>query len=219
MGHRREFIGLSSDDTAILTRLIPLAESRAPLLSKRFYDHQFSFEPTHKFFKNHAADSNQSLATLRSFSNPLRRPFWSRSSPQPMRQECSETRNPFAKHNSVSRVMATLEKVFNYDLQAIGDAFVVSALEGLGVSISNIEPAPGNDRLDHLGEVKELANQTAAATSEIEDKIKRIRTEIPAAVTLIPSIVHQARTVDTAQSRYRHLWHIKRLPSTNSLAT
>ncbi|MCP4961267.1 MAG: hypothetical protein GY925_18640 [Actinomycetia bacterium] len=48
-------------------------------------------------------------------------------------------------------------------------------------------------------EVKELANQTAAATGEIDEKIKRIRSEISGAVSLISSIVEHVRQVNDGQ--------------------
>ncbi|MCB0989656.1 MAG: hypothetical protein KDB16_01665, partial [Acidimicrobiales bacterium] len=48
-------------------------------------------------------------------------------------------------------------------------------------------------------EVKELANQTAAATDEIDAKIRRIRDEISNAVNLISSIVEHVRHVNDSQ--------------------
>ena len=50
------------------------------------------------------------------------------------------------------------------------------------------------------GEVKELANQTAAATTEIEEKIRRIREDISDAVSQISTIVESVREVNEAQS-------------------
>jgi methyl-accepting chemotaxis protein len=62
---RREFMRLTKDDVAVLKRLKKWAERAAEPMAKEFYDHQFAFAPTRKFFSDHAAKSGRSLEVLR----------------------------------------------------------------------------------------------------------------------------------------------------------
>lgn len=70
----------------------------------------------------------------------------------------------------IDAVMAAIEKVFNLDLQAIGDAFTMATLETLGLSVSSIIPDPGKDRTEHIDQIKHqsetLLSQAASISSE-----------------------------------------------------
>jgi len=59
----------------------------------------------------------------------------------------------FRKDRAIEAYMA-LEKVFNYDMQAIGDSFLLSTLETMGFGIESIPCAPGTDRTEQLGHIK-----------------------------------------------------------------
>lgn len=62
---RKQFIGLTREDIAILRDLQPWAEEHAPKIAKAFYDHQFSFSETLTFFRNYAQHKGMSLDQLR----------------------------------------------------------------------------------------------------------------------------------------------------------
>ncbi|MBN4056329.1 hypothetical protein JYT20_01275 [Rhodothermus sp. AH-315-K08] len=54
----------------------------------------------------------------------------------------------------VAYALQTLNKVFNYDLQAIADSFVLSTLGSLGMSVEIIETTPQSDRTEHIDQIK-----------------------------------------------------------------
>jgi len=62
---RREFIRLGPEESTRLTALIPWARSTAPQIVKEFYDWQFAFGPTRRFFENYAQSGGMSLSQLR----------------------------------------------------------------------------------------------------------------------------------------------------------
>ncbi len=80
---------------------------------------------------------------------------------------------PAAVLEQVVEVMAAVEKVFNLDLQAIADAFLVGTLESLGMDVAAIQVGPGEDRTEHFDQVKAdmelLGSQAAAMASEVMD--------------------------------------------------
>lgn len=54
----------------------------------------------------------------------------------------------------VADVLDSLGKVFNLDIQAIGDSFLLNTLELCGLDISGIITRKGSDRTEHLDQVK-----------------------------------------------------------------
>ena len=54
----------------------------------------------------------------------------------------------------VTRVMDTLQKVFNYDLQAIGDSFILNTFRSMGADLNMVETEFGSDRTEHLDQAK-----------------------------------------------------------------
>ncbi|MEW6277615.1 MAG: methyl-accepting chemotaxis protein, partial [Candidatus Eremiobacterota bacterium] len=54
----------------------------------------------------------------------------------------------------VTRAEEAVFKVFNLDLQAMADAFVVSTLESMGLGLDSILPDPGTDKTEYLEQVK-----------------------------------------------------------------
>ncbi len=63
---RREFMGLTQDDVAVLAKLQPWADKIADQLAREFYDIQFNFEPTVRFFRAYGEKNGRSLDQLRS---------------------------------------------------------------------------------------------------------------------------------------------------------
>jgi methyl-accepting chemotaxis protein len=62
---RRQFMGLTEQDVAILAELEPWATETAGPLAREFYDAQFAFEPTRTFFKAYADSHGRSLEEQR----------------------------------------------------------------------------------------------------------------------------------------------------------
>ncbi len=46
-------------------------------------------------------------------------------------------------------------KVFNYDMQAVGDSFLLSVLASIGLDVESIERHPGSDRTEYFAQVKQ----------------------------------------------------------------
>jgi methyl-accepting chemotaxis protein len=65
LADRREFIRLTPDDLAVLARLAPWADRMADRIARRFYDWQFSFPATRRFFERYAEWRRMPLAEVR----------------------------------------------------------------------------------------------------------------------------------------------------------
>jgi methyl-accepting chemotaxis protein len=77
-----------------------------------------------------------------------------------------------------------IARVFNYDMQAIGDSFLLNTLESMGLSVQSIEEPVGGDKTENLIQIKEaihvLTNQcTALAEGRLNDPV--FDTEAPCA--------------------------------------
>jgi len=59
---RREFIRLGAEERSLLAGLIPWARSVAADIAREFYDWQFEFGPTRRFFEKHAQDAGMPSA-------------------------------------------------------------------------------------------------------------------------------------------------------------
>ena len=58
---RRRFLRLGSRDVATLRSLAGWAERHADDIAREFYDHEFAFEPTRRFFDKYAAKRGMSV--------------------------------------------------------------------------------------------------------------------------------------------------------------
>lgn len=63
---RKQFLRFSREEIETLRQLQPWAEEYAHQIAKAFYDHQFSFSETLRFFRNYAQQRGVSLDQLRS---------------------------------------------------------------------------------------------------------------------------------------------------------
>jgi len=70
----------------------------------------------------------------------------------------------------VAAIEAAVAKVFNYDIQAIGDSFLMNSLESLGLSIQEIKVAPGKDVTEHMAALKENVSVLLSQAQAIADK-------------------------------------------------
>jgi len=72
------------------------------------------------------------------------------------------------------RVEAALSKVFNFDMQAIGDAFLLSTLESMGIAVEQVSTRGGGDRTEQLVQVKDtLAALLTAAQAIAANDLRR----------------------------------------------
>jgi hypothetical protein len=82
----------------------------------------------------------------------------------------------FTDHEKIRRVESALERVFNLDLQAIGDAFLMSTLEQMlnsaGIHLDNI--CTSADRTDQAGTTKTAIN---AQLSKFLNSVKQMAVE------------------------------------------
>ena len=65
LAQRREFIRLGESERATLTQLVPWARRAAAEIAREFYDWQFSFRPTRRFFEGQAQRKGIGLDALR----------------------------------------------------------------------------------------------------------------------------------------------------------
>lgn len=205
LGLRRAFIRLAPEDCELLGQLESWAARVAPLVAHDFYDWQFSFQPTLRFFENFAKGRNVPLSALRemlekaqagyilgvfqgSRSNwgveyfedrlnvgwthdRINLPFkWYIGSYSEMQGLLSNRLDQdFKDATMVRRAERALSKVFNYDMQAVGESFLLNTLESLGLDISAIEVDQGGDKTEGVQQVKyaiQTLTEQCAALSE-----------------------------------------------------
>jgi heme-based aerotactic transducer len=61
----------------------------------------------------------------------------------------------FADPSFVARAEEAIFRVLNYDMQAVADAYLLSVFESMGLELASIEPEPGRDRTERVGEMKQ----------------------------------------------------------------
>jgi methyl-accepting chemotaxis protein len=209
---RRAFLRLGEQDRAILAGLTGWARRIAPSLVKEFYDWQFEFPPTRRFFEKHAVKKGVSLAMLRQhlertqagyiieifegaasnwgFDYFERRlyvgwlhdridlPFkWYIGSYVEMQRLIGiYLRREIKDAAKQLQAEQAIFKVFNYDMQAIGDSFLLNTIESMGLSVERIKADAGADKTEHLNQIKEvvgtlLEQADAIAEERLRDPI------------------------------------------------
>ena len=61
-------------------------------------------------------------------------------------------------HKKASAAEQAIIKVFNYDMQAVGDSFLLSVLASIGLDVESIEKQPGTDRTEYFAQVKQATS-------------------------------------------------------------
>lgn len=95
-----------------------------------------------------------------------------------------------------------LLKVFNYDMQAVGDSFLLNTLESMGTSVTSIQTEGTNDKTEHIDQIKSaiatlLAQAKAIAEDRLNDPVleKKIDGQLGSnfsqAVTMLKDSAHQ----------------------------
>jgi len=191
LAKRREFIRLDEDDRKLLESLIPWAEKNAAKIAKEFYDWQFSFEPTRKFFERTTEKKRISMDQLRehlereqagyfrgvfegaqdnwglehvehrlhvgAVHDRIDLPFkwYIGSYPEFQRLASVYLRRHLKEGAKALKAERAVAKVFNFDIQAVADAFLFSTFESLGLDVTSIEAEPDADRTEHVEQLKE----------------------------------------------------------------
>jgi methyl-accepting chemotaxis protein len=202
---RRQFIRLGEQERTLLAELTPWAQSVAAGMAKEFYDWQFEFGPTRRFFEIYAQDNGMSTSQVRQtleraqagyftqvfegaqdnwgigyFESRLRvgaihdkinLPFkwYIGSYAELQRLTGIYLRRALKDPRKVAAAEQAISKVFNYDIQAIGDAFLMGTFAALGLSLDGVQAAPGADKTEYAGQIKEaleILMQQASALSE-----------------------------------------------------
>jgi methyl-accepting chemotaxis protein len=70
----------------------------------------------------------------------------------------------------VEKAEEAIFKVFNYDMQAIADSFLLNTFESMGLSVESIRSAPGADKTEHYDQVKEALAVLLAQAQAITEK-------------------------------------------------
>jgi hypothetical protein len=65
LAERRQFIRLGDGERRLMESLIPWAEKHADAIAREFYDWQFAFGATRRFFEQHSRSSGMPLSALR----------------------------------------------------------------------------------------------------------------------------------------------------------
>jgi len=197
---RREFIRLGEEDRALLTELAGWAQDVAPDIAREFYDWQFNFPPTRRFFEHMASEKGMPLTALRnhleaaqtgylievfagasvnwdiryfekrlhigSVHDRINLPFkWYVGSYSEFNLLLARyLRRDIADEEKVQQIESAIGRVFNLDLQAIADAFILNTLAGMlqagGISLDSVCSA--GDRAEQVGKIKQVINTQMA---------------------------------------------------------
>jgi methyl-accepting chemotaxis protein len=209
---RRQYIRLGEEERRLLTGLISWARSIAPQMAREFYDWQFGFGPTRRFFEAHAQNVGASTSQLRqalertqagyfiqifegaeenwgvdyferrlkvgALHDKINLPFkwYIGSYLEYQRLTSLHLRETFTDAEEIAAAEQAIFKVFNYDTQAIGDAFFMTTFETMGLSLENIRTDASADKTEHLDQVKEavrliVEQATALAVGDLDNSI------------------------------------------------
>ncbi len=107
-------------------------------------------------------------------------------------------------------VQEAIFKVLNYDMQAIGDSFLLNTLDSMGLDMSAVESAPGADRTEHLDQIKAavvtlLEQASALAEDRLHDPV--LEKKINAAGRLGEAFSSLRTTLGTFATRVDALAH------------
>jgi methyl-accepting chemotaxis protein len=208
---RREFVRLGEPERALLTRLEPWATKVAADIAREFYDWQFQFTPTLRFFEGFAAHKGVPIQAMRQMLERSQAGYIHRiftGAAQNWGTAYFEDRlnvgwvhdqinlpfkwyiGSYAEMQRLVRVYLRRDfppaladqaeeaifRVFNYDMQAIGDSFLLNTLESMGLNVEAIQQTIHGDKTESLSQVKDairvLAEQgTALAEGRLNDPV------------------------------------------------
>lgn len=187
---RLEFNKINSTDQKNMEKLIPWSEEYANAIIKEFYDFQFEFSGTKRFFSSFAKKRNMLIEHVRDHLEKAQigyflelfrsaTDFWGPgyferrikiglihdrinlpfkfyigsyiNYMEIIRRYLEKTGLPALEVTNMER---SIEKIMNLDMQIIGDSFLLSTLESIGLSTKSIKPETGCDKTEYLSEIK-----------------------------------------------------------------
>ncbi len=85
-------------------------------------------------------------------------------------------REEFQNQETLWEAEDAISRVFNYDMQAVGDSFLLNTLESMGLSVTAIQESNGGDKTENVQQVKDaihvLTDQcTALADGRLNDPV------------------------------------------------
>jgi methyl-accepting chemotaxis protein len=197
LADRRRFVRLDDSERELLAGLIPWAQQVAPEIARAFYDWQFAFGPTRRFFENFAREKGLSLQALRerlestqagyfleiftgakvgwdaryfekrlqvgSVHDRINLPFkwYVGAYAEYDRLLAVMLRRDFDDESWIRRIENAVRKVFNLDLQAIGDSFILSTLQTMlgPIGLRLEEIAHTGDFTEQVGLIKQALGE------------------------------------------------------------
>jgi methyl-accepting chemotaxis protein len=93
-------------------------------------------------------------------------------------------RKSFKDAGLISAAEEAIFKVFNYDIQAIGDSFLLSTIESMGLNVEAVESHRGSDKTESLEQIKgaiQILLEQAKALADLKLDAEAFNTEVPAA--------------------------------------
>ncbi len=78
-------------------------------------------------------------------------------------------RRSFKDRNWIQQAEQAISRVFNYDMQAICEAFLLNTFESMGLSIDGVEATPGTDKTEHIPQFKAAIEMLVAQAKAISD--------------------------------------------------
>ncbi|MGQ9487851.1 MAG: methyl-accepting chemotaxis protein [Armatimonadota bacterium] len=206
---RRQFVQIADEEIALLRQLRPWSERVADTIAKEFYDFQFAFPPTRRFFEEFAQKKGVSLEQLRQalektqaqyfrdifqeadgggdfglsyFERRLRIGYAHVVVGLPQKWYVGSyalyqqlVRKHLVKHfrwrpRYRARAEEAIFKVFNYDMQAVTDSYVMHLIESLGVDLSTVgQERAHTDLTEQVG----LAQSIFQSLSRALDSLSR----------------------------------------------
>lgn len=80
----------------------------------------------------------------------------------------------FEDRTYVDQVFFAMLKVFNLDLQAIGDSFILNTIDALGFSVESVQTSEATDRTEHLEQIKALLTERKLQNADYQGQIEAI---------------------------------------------
>lgn len=242
LGVRRRFIRLGEEERKLLASLIPWAEKAVPKIVKEFYDWQFEFPATRRYFEKFAQSRGMSLDSLRQHLEGAQRGYLSQvfqGAEKNWNSEYFEKRLQVGRVHDVinlpykwyigsycelqritfkhlrlhiknaaksSEAEQVISCVFNYDMQAVGDSFLMNTMNSMGLNVSSIRAESGSDKTEHLDQMKAaltmirsqfeaLASNRLddAALSQSSDCAGHIGANVKAIITAIQNFTYEMK--------------------------